>query len=53
MPLALVTAGPSAIGRSLVTALADAGHDVAFTHMGQPEAAAALVAAVPLDGLGV
>lgn len=46
MPLALVTAGPSAIGRSLVTALADAGHDVAFTHMGQPEAAAALVAAV-------
>jgi 3-oxoacyl-[acyl-carrier protein] reductase len=46
MPLALVTAGPSAIGRSLVTALADAGHDVAFTHMGQTEAAAALVAAV-------
>lgn len=46
MPLALVTAGPSAIGRSLVTALADAGHDVAFTHIGQPEAAAALVAAV-------
>lgn len=50
MPLALVTAGPSAIGRSLVTALADAGHDVAFTHLGQPEAAAALVAAVQALG---
>ncbi len=50
MPLALVTAGPSAIGRSLVIALADAGHDVAFTHLGQPEAAAALVAAVQALG---
>ncbi len=46
MPLALVTAGPSAIGRGLVTALAGAGYDVAFTHLGQAEAAAALVASV-------
>lgn len=42
-PLALVTAGPSAIGSSLVTALAGAGYDVGFTHLGQPEAAARLV----------
>ena len=46
MALALVTAGPSAIGRSLVTALAGAGHDVAFTHLGQTEAAATLVTSV-------
>ena len=50
MSLALVTAGPSAIGRSLVTALAGAGHDVAFTHLGQAEAAAALVAEVQATG---
>jgi NAD(P)-dependent dehydrogenase (short-subunit alcohol dehydrogenase family) len=50
MALALVTAGPSAIGRSLVTALAGAGHDVAFTHLGQAEAAAALVASVQALG---
>lgn len=50
MALALVTAGPSAIGRSLVTALAGAGHDVAFTHLGQAEAAASLVAAVQALG---
>lgn len=50
MTLALVTAGPSAIGRSLVTALAGAGHDVAFTHLGQAEAAAALVAEVEEAG---
>lgn len=50
MTLALVTAGPSAIGRSLVTALAGAGHDVAFTHLGQAEAAAALVAQVQAMG---
>jgi 3-oxoacyl-[acyl-carrier protein] reductase len=50
MTLALVTAGPSAIGRSLVTALAGAGHDVAFTHLGQAEAAAALVAQVQATG---
>ena len=50
MTLALVTAGPSAIGRSLVTALAGAGHDVAFTHLGQAEAAAALVAEVQATG---
>lgn len=33
MGLAVVTAGTSAIGRHLVTALAGAGHDVAFTHL--------------------
>lgn len=44
--LALITAGPSAIGRSLVTALAGAGYDVAFTHLGQAEAAASLCAQV-------
>ncbi len=48
--LALVTAGPSAIGRSLVTALAGAGYDVGFTHLGQTAAAAALIAAVEALG---
>lgn len=42
-PLALVTAGPSAIGRTLVTALAGAGYDVGFTHLGAADAAAELV----------
>ena len=46
MPLAIVTAGPSAIGRHLVTALAGAGYDVAFTHLNSHDAAAALVAEV-------
>jgi 3-oxoacyl-[acyl-carrier protein] reductase len=41
--LALVTAGASAIGRSLTRALAGAGYRVAFTHLGQAEAAQALV----------
>ncbi|GAB1477651.1 SDR family NAD(P)-dependent oxidoreductase [Paracoccaceae bacterium] len=50
MTLALVTAGPSAIGRSLVIALAGAGHDLAFTHLGQADAAAALVAQVQAMG---
>ncbi len=40
--LALITAGVSAIGRSLTGALADAGYDVAFTHLGQTEAATAM-----------
>jgi 3-oxoacyl-[acyl-carrier protein] reductase len=43
---AIITAGPSAIGRSLVTALAKAGYDVAFTHLGADQAAADLVAQV-------
>lgn len=50
MTLALVTAGPSAIGRHLVTALARAGHDVAFTHLGQHDAAEALCSAVTETG---
>jgi 3-oxoacyl-[acyl-carrier protein] reductase len=47
---AIVTAGPSAIGRRLVTALAEAGHDIAFTHLNATEAAAALVAQVTALG---
>ena len=42
MGLAVVTAGTSAIGRHLVTALAGAGHDVAFTHLGSDAAARVL-----------
>ena len=38
--LALVTAGSSAIGRSLTLGLARTGYKVAFTHMGDPGAAA-------------
>ena len=37
--LALVTAGTSAIGWHMVLALATAGHDVAFTHLGMQEQA--------------
>ena len=43
---ALVTAGPSAIGRDLVLALACAGYDVGFTHLGAGEVAVDLVAEV-------
>ena len=39
MALAVVTAGTSAIGRHLVTALAGAGYDVALTHMGSGDLA--------------
>lgn len=49
-PLALVTAGPSAIGASLVTALAGAGYDVGFTHLGAADAAARLVREVSALG---
>lgn len=48
--LALVTAGPSAIGRALVLGLAQAGHDLAFTHLGADAAAADLTAAVEALG---
>ena len=44
--LALVTAGPSAIGHALVAALAGAGYDVGFTHLNQTEAAQTLIATV-------
>lgn len=47
---AIVTAGVSAIGRDLVLALAEAGHAVAFTHLGAAEAAGALEAAVAARG---
>lgn len=40
--LALVTAGTSGIGRALVLALAGAGYEVAFTHLGDAEAARTL-----------
>lgn len=39
---AIVTAGTSAIGQSLVLALAGAGHDVAFSHLGMEPQAGAL-----------
>jgi len=45
--LALVTAGTSAIGRSLTRALAGAGYKVGFTHLDQPDIAAGLTAALP------
>jgi 3-oxoacyl-[acyl-carrier protein] reductase len=44
--LAFVTAGTSAIGRTLVMGLAGAGYDVAFTHLDQPDPARDLVAAI-------
>jgi len=44
MPLALITAGASAIGRSLTRALVGAGYQVAFTHLGQQAEAEMLVA---------
>lgn len=48
--LALITAGASAIGRSLTLALADAGYDVAYTHVGQSEDAANLTAQLAAAG---
>ncbi len=48
--LALVTAGTSAIGRHLVLALAGAGHDVAFTHLGMADAAEHLCAEIAAMG---
>lgn len=48
--LALVTAGASAIGHALVTALASAGYDIGFTHLNQPEAAQTLITAVEAAG---
>lgn len=48
--LAMITAGTSAIGRHLVLGLAGAGYDVALTHLGAADEAAALVAAVKALG---
>lgn len=50
MTLALITAGPSAIGRALVLGLAGAGHDVAFTHLGADAVAADLAGRVEALG---
>ncbi|MCF8484000.1 MAG: SDR family oxidoreductase [Rhodobacteraceae bacterium] len=47
---AIVTAGQSAIGRALVVGLAQAGYDLAFTHLGAAEAADDLVARVEALG---
>ncbi|MFN4129037.1 MAG: SDR family NAD(P)-dependent oxidoreductase [Paracoccaceae bacterium] len=47
---AIVTAGPSAIGRSLVMALAKAGYDVGFNHLSATGAAADLVTQVEALG---
>lgn len=47
---AIVTAGPSAIGRALVMGLAQAGYDLAFTHLGAAEPADDLVARVEALG---
>ncbi len=48
--LALITAGTSAIGRHLVMALAQDGHDVAFSHIGAACEAAALVDSIHASG---
>jgi 3-oxoacyl-[acyl-carrier protein] reductase len=48
--LALVTAGTSAIGRHLVLALAQNGHNVAFTHLGMAAQAETLTAEVAALG---
>lgn len=50
MALAVVTAGTSAIGRHLVTALAGAGYDVALTHIGSGDLAAAVCGQVEASG---
>lgn len=50
MGLAIVTAGTSAIGRHLVTALAADGHDVAFTHLGSADLAGRVSAEVAALG---
>lgn len=50
MSLAIVTAGTSAIGRHLVTALARAGHDIALTHMASETTAAEVAAEVQALG---
>lgn len=43
MSLALVTGGAGGIGAAVVKRLAEAGHEVVFTHLGQTKEAAALV----------
>ena len=47
---AIVTAGDSAIGRHLVTALCGAGYRVAFTHFGAATAAARVEADAAAQG---
>ena len=49
--LAFVTAGTSAIGRTLVQGLAGAGYDVAFTHLGDEAAARSLTDSVAALGV--
>lgn len=50
MALAIVTAGTSAIGRHLVTALAGAGYDVALTHLGSGDLAGVVCREVEAAG---
>lgn len=50
MALAVVTAGTSAIGQHLVTALAKAGYDVALTHVASADLAATLCGQVEAMG---
>lgn len=50
---ALVTGGAGGIGSAIVLELARAGHEVVFTHMGQAEEAAALVAKAAEEGFKV
>lgn len=47
---AIITGGSSGIGRHLVSSFVKAGYDVAFTHLGQPEQAAAVEAEVAALG---
>ena len=50
MAYAIVSAGVSALGQDMVLGLARAGYDVAFTHLGAPEAARDLAAQVSALG---
>lgn len=51
---AIITGGSSGIGRHLVSSFVKAGYDVAFTHLGQPDQAAAVEAeAAALGGRAI
>lgn len=50
LKFAIITGGSSGIGRHLVSAFSNAGYTVAFTHLGQAEAAEAIEAEVAAAG---